>query len=106
MPKARPWPSGFRSGGDFIGQAKPAVDAFYGYGRSRDRRQCAQSNVHGRQGNGQSLSTSHALSRGLRETSVTEMFAKHPERVIELAVKECCLKRNLAGDGEEIEGLC
>src|SRR3989442_5556404 len=24
---------------------------------------------------------------GLRETSVTEMFAKHPERVIELAVK-------------------
>ena len=39
---------------------------------------------------------------GLRETSVTEMFAKRPERVIELAVKGM-LPKNKArqGDGEE-----
>jgi large subunit ribosomal protein L13 len=32
---------------------------------------------------------------GLRETSVTEMFAKHPERVIELAVKGMLPKTKL-----------
>ena len=32
---------------------------------------------------------------GLRETSVTEMFAKHPERVIELAVKGMLPKNKL-----------
>jgi len=32
---------------------------------------------------------------GLRETSVTEMFAKHPERVIELAVKGMLPKSKL-----------
>ena len=32
---------------------------------------------------------------GLRETTVTEMFAKHPERVIELAVKGMLPKTKL-----------
>jgi large subunit ribosomal protein L13 len=32
---------------------------------------------------------------GLRETSVTEMFAKHPERVVELAVKGMLPKTKL-----------
>jgi large subunit ribosomal protein L13 len=32
---------------------------------------------------------------GLRETSVTEMFAKHPERVIEFAVKGMLPKNKL-----------
>ena len=32
---------------------------------------------------------------GLRETSVTEMFTKHPERVIELAVKGMLPKTKL-----------
>src|SRR2546430_17316157 len=32
---------------------------------------------------------------GMRETSVTEMFAKHPERVIELAVKGMLPKTKL-----------
>src|SRR5207237_4222634 len=32
---------------------------------------------------------------GLRQTSVTEMFAKHPERIIELAVKGMLPKTKL-----------
>jgi large subunit ribosomal protein L13 len=32
---------------------------------------------------------------GLRETSVTEMFAKHPERVVEFAVKGMLPKTKL-----------
>ena len=44
---------------------------------------------------------------GLRETTVTEMFAKHPERVIELAVKGMLPKNETGkGDGQEVKSLC
>ena len=43
---------------------------------------------------------------GLREISVKEQFAKHPERVIELAVKGMLPEdETRQGDGEEVEGL-
>ena len=44
-----------------------------------------------------SLSPPHFYPGGLRETTVTEMFAKHPERVIEPAVARYAPKRNWDG---------